>query len=107
MYVACSGDVVSLWSVGGDHCSPLHLSRKTATRRRGPDILDDSFEQEKGCPGAHVAKVNKIEPSLHVMKWLVAAATLVLDRYYIWDIITSSNKPLFSPVTSPSANGGC
>ena len=32
--------------------------------------------------------VNKIEPSLRVMKWLVAVATVLVIAYYIWDIAT-------------------
>jgi hypothetical protein len=84
--------VLVMWSVYGALVAitaVLYIYRGRLQRDEEDQIfLDDSFEQEKAAQEAIVAKVNKIEPSLHVMKWLVAAATLVVIVYYIWDIIT-------------------
>jgi hypothetical protein len=81
-----------MWSVYGALVAitaVLYIYRGRLQRDEEDQIfLDDSFEQEKVAQELIVAKVNKIEPSLHVMKWLVAAATLVVIVYYIWDIIT-------------------
>jgi hypothetical protein len=84
--------VLVMWSVYGALVAitaVLYIYRGRLQRDEEDQIfLDDSFEQEKVAQELIVAKVNKIEPSLHVMKWLVAAATLVVIVYYIWDIIT-------------------
>ena len=84
--------VLVMWSVYGALVAitaVLYIYRGRLQRDEEVQIfLDDSFEQEKVAQELIVAKVNKIEPSLHVMKWLVAAATLVVIVYYIWDIIT-------------------
>ena len=84
--------VLVMWSVYGalvTITAVLYIYRGRLQRDEEDQIfLDDSFEQEKVAQELIVAKVNKIEPSLHVMKWLVAAATLVVIVYYIWDIIT-------------------
>jgi hypothetical protein len=81
-----------MWSVYGALVAitaVLYIYRGRLQRDEEDQIfLDDSFEQEKAAQEAIVASVNKIEPSLRVMKWLVAIATVLVIAYYIWDIVT-------------------
>ena len=84
--------VLVMWSVYGALIAitaVLYIYRGRLQRDEEDQIfLDDSFEQEKAAQEAIVASVNKIEPSLRVMKWLVAIATVLVIAYYIWDIVT-------------------
>jgi hypothetical protein len=84
--------VLVMWSVYGALVAitaVLYIYRGRLQRDEEDQIfLDDSFEQEKAAQEAIVASVNKIEPSLRVMKWLVAIATVLVIAYYIWDIVT-------------------
>jgi hypothetical protein len=84
--------VLVMWSVYGalvTITAVLYIYRGRLQRDEEDQIfLDDSFEQEKAAQEAIVASVNKIEPSLRVMKWLVAVATVLVIAYYIWDIVT-------------------
>jgi hypothetical protein len=84
--------VLVMWSVYGalvTITAVLYIYRGRLQRDEEDQIfLDDSFEQEKAAQEAIVASVNKIEPSLRVMKWLVAIATVLVIAYYIWDIVT-------------------
>jgi hypothetical protein len=84
--------VLVMWSVYGllvAITAVLYVYRGRLQRDEEDQIfLDDSFEQEKAEQEVIVARVNKIEPSLRVMKWLVAVATVLVIVYYIWDIIT-------------------
>jgi hypothetical protein len=67
----------------------LYLYRSTLTRDEEDQIfLDDSFNHEKTAQAAIMEKVHRIEPAVSVSKWLVAAATLFVVAYYIWDIFT-------------------
>ncbi|MFY9853520.1 MAG: hypothetical protein WAK26_06540 [Terracidiphilus sp.] len=67
----------------------LYIYRGRLQRDEEDQIfLDDSFEHEKAEQEAIAARVNKLEPSLRLMKWLVAAATVLVIVYYIWDIAT-------------------
>jgi len=51
-------------------------------------ILDESFDNVKNEQAEIIAKVNKIEPLVRILKWAVALATVSVLAYYIWDIIT-------------------
>ncbi len=50
-------------------------------------FLDDSFNNERVAQAAIVAKVNKIQPVLHVAMGLVGVATLFVIGYYINDFM--------------------
>ena len=84
--------VLVMWSVYGllvAITAVLYVYRGRLQRDEEDQIfLDDSFEQEKAEQAAIVARVSKIEPSLRIMKWLVAIATVLVIVYYIWDIVT-------------------
>lgn len=84
--------VLVMWSVYGALVAitaVLYIYRGRLQRDEEDQIfLDDSFEQEKAEQAAIVARVSKIEPSLRIMKWLVAIATVLVIVYYIWDIVT-------------------
>jgi hypothetical protein len=67
----------------------LYLYRSRLTRDEDDQIyLDDAFSHEKAAQEAIAAKVNKIEPALKTMKWLVVLATVSLVAYGIYDAIT-------------------
>ncbi|MGA2834280.1 MAG: hypothetical protein ABSE55_14515 [Terracidiphilus sp.] len=84
--------VLVMWSVYGALVAitaVLYIYRGRLQRDEEDQIfLDDSFEHEKAEQAAIVARVHKIEPSLRIMKWLVAVATVLVVVYYIWDIVT-------------------
>jgi uncharacterized ion transporter superfamily protein YfcC len=81
-----------MWSVYGvvvAITAVLYIYRGRLQRDEEDQIfLDDSFEHEKAEQEAIATKVNKLEPSLRIMKWLVALATVLVIVYYIWDIVT-------------------
>ena len=81
-----------MWSVYGVLVAItvlLYIYRGRLQRDEEDQIfLDDSFEHERAEQQAIVARVNKIEPSLRVMKWLVGIATVLVIVYYLWDIVT-------------------
>ncbi|MGA3011003.1 MAG: hypothetical protein ABSD72_12160 [Terracidiphilus sp.] len=84
--------VLVMWSVYGvvvAITAVLYIYRGRLQRDEEDQIfLDDSFEHEKAEQEAIATKVNKLEPSLRIMKWLVALATVLVIVYYIWDIVT-------------------
>jgi hypothetical protein len=49
--------------------------------------LDDTFAREKADNEALAAKVNKIQPAITILGWLVAAATVVVVVYWLLDFI--------------------
>ena len=63
-----------------------YLYRSRLTRDEEDQIfLDESFDHEKSEQEAILAKAAKVEPFLKACLWLVAASTLVVIGYYIWD----------------------
>jgi hypothetical protein len=78
-----------VWGVLVLITAALYLYRSSLTRDEEDQIfLDDSFEHEKTAQAAIIAKVNKVEPVVRTCLWILAAATLFVIGYYIWDIIT-------------------
>ena len=49
--------------------------------------LDDTFAKEKAENEAIAAKVNKVQPAIRVLSWLVAVATVIVIVYWVWDFI--------------------
>jgi hypothetical protein len=49
--------------------------------------LDDTFAKERAENEAIAAKVNKIQPAIRVLSWLLAAATLIVVAYWIWNMV--------------------
>ena len=49
--------------------------------------LDDTFAKENAENEALAAKVNKIQPAIRVMTWLVIVATVVVVGYWAWDFV--------------------
>jgi hypothetical protein len=49
--------------------------------------LDDTFAREAAENEALAAKVNKIQPAINVMSWVLAAATVIVVCYWAWDFI--------------------
>ena len=80
-----------MWTVWGVIVASmllLHVYRSSLEKDEDDQIfLDDSFEQERTAQSLIVAKVQKLEPALRVMKWLALAMTLVIIVYYIRDIL--------------------
>ena len=78
----------AVWGVLTVAAVALYLYRSSLTRDEEDQIyLDDAFQHERSAQEAIVAKVGKIEPALRVAVWLVAAWTLLVVAYYIWDIV--------------------
>ena len=49
--------------------------------------LDDTFAKENAENEALAAKVNKIQPAIRVMTWLLTIATLIVIGYWAWDFV--------------------
>ncbi len=49
--------------------------------------LDETFAREAAENEAIAAKVNKIQPAIRVMSWVLAAVTVIVICYWAWDII--------------------
>ena len=49
--------------------------------------LDETFAREAAENEAPAAKVNKIQPAIRVLSWMLAAATLIVIGYWAWDIV--------------------
>jgi len=66
----------------------LYIYRSSLTRDEEDQIfLDDSFQHEQATQAAITSKVSKVQPVLHLALWLVAAATLFVIGYYVFDFI--------------------
>jgi hypothetical protein len=49
--------------------------------------LDETFAREREENEAIAAKVNKVQPAIRVMTWLVTISTLIVAGYWAWDFI--------------------
>jgi hypothetical protein len=82
--------VLVMWIVWGGLVAitlALHIYRGSLQRDEDDQIfLDDSFEQEKAAQEVIVAKVNKVESPLLIMKWVVLVATVVAVGFSVWDM---------------------
>jgi len=77
----------TVWGVLVLISAVLHFYRSRVERDEDDQIyLDEAFEHEKAEQEAIIAKVNKIEPAVRASHWILAAATLFVIVYYIWDI---------------------
>ena len=78
----------SIWCVLVASVAALHVYRSNLTRDEEDQIfLDESFEHEKQAQAAIVTKVNKVEPVLHGLQWAVAAVTLIVIGYYLYEMV--------------------
>ncbi|MGD0939796.1 MAG: hypothetical protein ABR905_08780 [Terracidiphilus sp.] len=78
----------TVWGVLAAVATALYLYRSNLERDEEDQIyLDDAFQHEKIQQEAIIARVGKVEPLLRVAAWMVAAWTLLVAAYYIWDII--------------------
>jgi hypothetical protein len=78
----------TVWGVVVASMLLLYVYRSSLEKNEDDQIfLDDSFEQERTAQSLIVAKVQRLEPALRVMKWLALAMTLVVIVYYIRDIL--------------------
>jgi hypothetical protein len=84
-----------MWTVWGAFVvlmASLHIYRGSLEKNEDDQIfLDESFDHERAAQSAIVAKVQKVEPALRVMQWLVVAMTVVVLIYYIRDILLQLN----------------
>jgi type VI protein secretion system component VasF len=75
------------WGVLAVIAAALYLYRSNLERDEDDQIyLDDAFSHEKAEQEAIIAKVNKIEPVVRIVLWILAAATVFVIAYYIIDI---------------------
>lgn len=66
----------------------VHLYQSRLARDEDDEIfLGEGFEQERAAQAEIAAKVNKVEPVLRILKWLIAVASLFVIGYYVVDII--------------------
>jgi hypothetical protein len=49
--------------------------------------LDETFARERAENEAIAAKVNKVQPAIRVMGWLVIVATVIVAGYWAWDFV--------------------
>jgi hypothetical protein len=49
--------------------------------------LDETFAKEQAENEAIAAKINKIQPAIRVLGWLVTIATLIVAGYWAWDFV--------------------
>ena len=80
-----------MWSVWGGFVvvlAALYIYRASLTKDEEDQIiLDDSFDNMRTEQAAIVARVNKIEPVVKVVIWLVALMSAFVILYYIRDIL--------------------
>lgn len=76
-----------VWSLFVVLTAALYIYRSNLTKNEEDQLfLDDSFNHEKSAQAAIVAKVNKVQPLLHVALWMVGVATVFVVGYYIVDV---------------------
>jgi heme/copper-type cytochrome/quinol oxidase subunit 2 len=51
--------------------------------------LDETFAREKEENEAIAAKVNRVQPAIRVLGWLVTVATVFVVCYWAWDMVKS------------------
>jgi hypothetical protein len=49
--------------------------------------LDETFAKEQAENEVIAAKINKIQPAIRVLGWLVTIATLIVAGYWAWDFV--------------------
>ena len=77
-----------IWSVLAAITAALYIYRSNLTKNEEDQIfLDDSFDHVKAAQAAIVAKVNKIQPILRTVLWLMLVATLFVVGYYVMDFM--------------------
>ncbi|MGH9589183.1 MAG: hypothetical protein ACRD25_02250 [Terracidiphilus sp.] len=70
----------------------LHVYRSSLEKDEEDQLfLDDSFEHERAANAAIVARSSRVEPLVSLSHWLVAAITVVVIVYYVWDILRQLN----------------
>lgn len=66
----------------------LHVYRASLEKDEEDQLfLDDSFEHERAANAAIVARSSRVEPLVSLSHWLVAAISVVVIVYYVWDIL--------------------
>ena len=66
----------------------LHVYRSSLEKDEEDQLfLDDSFEHMRSANAAIVARSTRVEPLVTVSHWLVAAVSVVVIVYYIWDVL--------------------
>lgn len=79
-----------MWTVWGVIVASmllLHVYRSSLEKNEDDQIfLDDSFEHERTAQSMIVAKVQKLEAPMRVVKWLAVVVTILVIAYYVRDI---------------------
>lgn len=77
------------WSAIAVLMVALHVYRSSLEKDEEDQLfLDDSFEHERAANAAIIARATKVEPLVKVSHWLLAAASVVVIAYYVWNIMT-------------------
>jgi hypothetical protein len=78
-----------VWSAIAVLMVGLHIYRSSLEKDEEDQLfLDDSFEHERAANAAIVARATRVEPLVKVSHWLLAAASVVVIAYYVWNIMT-------------------
>ena len=51
--------------------------------------LDETFARENAENEAIAARVNKVQPAIKILSWLVAITTVIVVCYWGYDMVTS------------------
>jgi len=50
--------------------------------------LDETFAKENAENEVIAAKINKVQPAIRVLGWLVTVVTVIVVVYWLWDFIS-------------------
>lgn len=77
-----------VWSIIVVLMVALHVYRSSLEKDEEDQLfLDDSFEHERAANAAIVARASRVEPLVRASHWLVAAVSVLVIAYYVWDIL--------------------
>lgn len=77
----------TVWGVIVGSMLLLHVYRSSLEKNEDDQIfLDDSFEHERTAQSMIIAKVQKLEAPMRVVKWLAVVVTVLVIAYYVRDI---------------------
>lgn len=86
------GMVLTMWTIWG-LVFLLFIASKVYASRLSRDeddqlILDESFDHLKAEQAAIIGRLNKFKPVQSTATWSLAAMTLIVVVYYVYDMIS-------------------
>jgi hypothetical protein len=78
----------TVWSAFVVFMAALYIYRSNLAKNEADQIfLDDSFSHEQAEQAAITTKIAKVEPLVHVTRWLVAVMSAFVLAYYVRDVL--------------------